>query len=184
MTQADQLLASLAVLRRQWRRRILVAALAWVALAAVIVSSRAARPLVAAGGLANPGCGGEGTAVVIEIQAIDLAAPTDRTRWRTVLAERADVLEDFTVIGDRIYGTYLRDTRNVILAFDRAGSLTLSFDEMTVRGRTVPIRAMATQVFQSGGIREEVGTAGVGAGVGGVIGGILGAFVWWIMPLN
>ena len=36
MTQADQLLASLAVLRRQWRRRILVEALAWVALAAVI----------------------------------------------------------------------------------------------------------------------------------------------------
>ena len=57
---------------------------------------------------------------------------------------------------------------------DRAGSLTLSFDQLTVRGRTVPIRAMATQVFQSGGIREEVGTAGVGAGVGGVIGGILG----------
>ena len=36
MTQADQLLASLAVLRRQWRRRILLEAVAWVALAAVI----------------------------------------------------------------------------------------------------------------------------------------------------
>src|SRR5204863_2542909 len=36
MTQADQLLASLAVLRRQWRRRVLLEALAWVALAAVI----------------------------------------------------------------------------------------------------------------------------------------------------
>ena len=57
---------------------------------------------------------------------------------------------------------------------ERAGSLTLSFDQMNVRGRAVPIRAMATQVFQSGGIREEVGTAGVGAGVGGVIGGIIG----------
>jgi hypothetical protein len=33
---------------------------------------------------------------------------------------------------------------------------------------------MATQIFQSGGIREEVGTAGAGAGVGGVVGGILG----------
>jgi hypothetical protein len=33
---------------------------------------------------------------------------------------------------------------------------------------------MATQVFESGGIREEAGTAGVGAGVGGIIGGILG----------
>jgi hypothetical protein len=57
---------------------------------------------------------------------------------------------------------------------ERTGSLTLSFDQMRVRGRDVAIRAMATQVFESGGIREEVGTAGAGAGVGGIIGGILG----------
>jgi hypothetical protein len=57
---------------------------------------------------------------------------------------------------------------------DRVGSLTLSFDQMTVRGRSHPIRGMATQVFESGGIREEVGTAGAGAGVGGVIGGLIG----------
>lgn len=57
---------------------------------------------------------------------------------------------------------------------DRTGSLTLSFDEIEVRGRRMPIRAMATQVFESGGIREEVGTAGAGAGIGGVIGGLLG----------
>lgn len=57
---------------------------------------------------------------------------------------------------------------------ERVGRLTLSFDQMTVRGRTYPIRGMATQVFESGGIREEVGTAGAGAGVGGVIGGLIG----------
>jgi hypothetical protein len=57
---------------------------------------------------------------------------------------------------------------------DRVGSLTLSFDQMTVRGRNHPIRAMATQVFESGGIREEVGTAGAGAGIGGVLGGLIG----------
>lgn len=57
---------------------------------------------------------------------------------------------------------------------DRSGSMTLSFDQLTVRGREHPIRAMATQVFESKGIREEVGTAGAGAGVGGIIGGILG----------
>jgi hypothetical protein len=57
---------------------------------------------------------------------------------------------------------------------DRTGSLTLSFDRMTVNGRDYPIRGMATQVFESGGIREEVGTAGAGAGVGGVVGGLLG----------
>ncbi len=57
---------------------------------------------------------------------------------------------------------------------DRAGSLTLSFDQMVVNGRGIPIRATATQAFESGGIREEAGTAGVGAGVGGIIGGVLG----------
>ena len=57
---------------------------------------------------------------------------------------------------------------------ERQGSLTLSFDELVIRGRPYPIRGMATQVFESGGIRDEVGTAGVGAGVGGVIGGLLG----------
>ena len=57
---------------------------------------------------------------------------------------------------------------------DRVGSLTLSFDQIVVRGRTVPIRGMATQVFESGGVRDEVGTAGAGAGVGGVIGGLIG----------
>lgn len=57
---------------------------------------------------------------------------------------------------------------------DRTGSLTLSFDRLTVRGRDYNIRGMATQVFESGGIREEKGTAGIGAGAGAIVGGILG----------
>jgi hypothetical protein len=57
---------------------------------------------------------------------------------------------------------------------ERTGSLTLSFDEIVVRGRSYPLRGMATQVFESGGIREEVGTVGAGAGIGGVVGGIIG----------
>jgi len=70
--------------------------------------------------------------------------------------------------------------RGVVSAVDpadrlhRAGSLTLSFDELNVRGRTYRLRAMATNVFESGGIREETGTAGIGAGAGAVVGGILG----------
>ena len=57
---------------------------------------------------------------------------------------------------------------------DRDGSLTLSFDRLRVRGREHEMRASATQVFESKGIRGEAGTAGVGAGVGGVVGGLLG----------
>jgi len=45
---------------------------------------------------------------------------------------------------------------------------------LSVRGRTYPVRAMATNVFESGGIREEGGTAGVGAGAGAIVGGIIG----------
>jgi hypothetical protein len=57
---------------------------------------------------------------------------------------------------------------------ERAGSLTLSFDQMEVNGREIPLRGTATQVFESKGIREEAGTAGVGAAAGGIIGGVLG----------
>jgi hypothetical protein len=57
---------------------------------------------------------------------------------------------------------------------DRDGALTLAFDRIRVRGREHQIRATATQVFESRGIRDEAGTAGVGAGVGGVVGGIIG----------
>jgi hypothetical protein len=64
---------------------------------------------------------------------------------------------------------------------DRAGRLTLAFDQMVVNGREYPIRAMATEMFESRGIRDEaktVGTAGaVGAIVGGIIGGLKGALI-------
>ena len=57
---------------------------------------------------------------------------------------------------------------------ERTGKLTLSFDGISVRGREHRIRATATDVFKSGGILEEKGTAGVGAGAGAIVGGILG----------
>lgn len=57
---------------------------------------------------------------------------------------------------------------------DRKGKMTLSFDRISVNGRDSRIRASATEVFESGGIKEEAGTAGIGAGIGGVIGGLLG----------
>jgi len=57
---------------------------------------------------------------------------------------------------------------------DRDGALTLAFDRIRVRGREHEMRATATQVFESKGIRAEAGTAGVGAGVGGIVGGLIG----------
>jgi hypothetical protein len=57
---------------------------------------------------------------------------------------------------------------------DRKGSMTLAFDEIVVRGREYPIRAMATQVYESRGIRDEVGRVGTAGAVGAIIGGIIG----------
>lgn len=57
---------------------------------------------------------------------------------------------------------------------DRTGRLTLAFDQIVINGREYPMRGIATQVYESGGIRDEVGTAGAGAGAGAVVGGLLG----------
>ncbi|MGE5360113.1 MAG: hypothetical protein ACM3NQ_13945 [Bacteroidales bacterium] len=57
---------------------------------------------------------------------------------------------------------------------DRKGSLTLSFDQVTVNGRSYPIHATVTQALESEGIRGEAVKIGTGAGVGAIIGGILG----------
>ena len=64
---------------------------------------------------------------------------------------------------------------------DRSGSLSLAFDRIVINGREYPLRAMATQIFESRGVLDEgktVGTAGaVGAVVGGIIGGLKGAVI-------
>ena len=57
---------------------------------------------------------------------------------------------------------------------ERKGSLTLAFDQISVRGRTYPIRGTVTQALESEGIKGEVGKIGAGAGVGAIIGGIIG----------
>jgi len=59
---------------------------------------------------------------------------------------------------------------------DRKGSLDLAFDQMTVGGRTFPMRATVTKAIESEGIRGDVPKIGVGAGIGAIIGGILGGF--------
>jgi hypothetical protein len=57
---------------------------------------------------------------------------------------------------------------------DRKGSLTVAFDQVTIRGRNYPIRATVSQALESEGIKGEAGKIGAGAGVGAIIGGILG----------
>ena len=57
---------------------------------------------------------------------------------------------------------------------DRKGSLTVSFDQITVRGRDYPMRGTVTEAIESEGIRGEAGRIGAGSAIGGIIGGIIG----------
>jgi hypothetical protein len=57
---------------------------------------------------------------------------------------------------------------------DRRGSLTVAFDQVTVRGRDYPIRGTVTQALESEGIRGEAAKIGAGSAVGAIIGGIVG----------
>jgi hypothetical protein len=105
-----------------------------------------------------------------------LSSETAKVEQRFEATTAVDLMQDGRVLvpaGAVVHGV-VSDVKPAGRLADRTGSLTLSFDRMTIRGRDYPIRGMATQIFESGGIREEVGTAGAGAGIGGVIGGILG----------
>jgi TolA-binding protein len=57
---------------------------------------------------------------------------------------------------------------------DRKGTLTVAFDQITIRGRSYPIHGTVTQAIESEGIKGEATKIGAGAGVGAIIGGILG----------
>ncbi len=57
---------------------------------------------------------------------------------------------------------------------ERKGSLTLAFDQITVRGRSYPMRGIVTEAIESEGIKGEAARIGTGAGVGAIIGGIIG----------
>lgn len=57
---------------------------------------------------------------------------------------------------------------------DRKGTLTVAFDQITINGRTYPMRGTVTQALESEGIKGEAGRIGAGAGVGAIIGGIIG----------
>jgi hypothetical protein len=57
---------------------------------------------------------------------------------------------------------------------DRKGSLTVSFDQVTINGRSYPMRGTVTQAIESEGIKGEIGRIGAGSAVGAIIGGIIG----------
>ena len=57
---------------------------------------------------------------------------------------------------------------------ERKGSMTVSFDRLTIDHQSYPIRATVTQALESEGIRGETQKIGIGAGAGAILGAILG----------
>jgi hypothetical protein len=101
----------------------------------------------------------------------DTAQPEDRFEATTVvdLYRGNEVLIPAGSVMRGVVSSVNRASRT-----DRRGSLTVAFDQITVRGRNYPMRGTVVEAIQSEGIRGEAGRAGAGAGVGAVIGGILG----------
>jgi hypothetical protein len=57
---------------------------------------------------------------------------------------------------------------------NRTAKMTVSFDQVTVNGRSYPMRGTVTQAIEGEGIKGETTRIGAGAGVGAILGGILG----------
>lgn len=69
--------------------------------------------------------------------------------------------------------------RGVVSAVDRAGrfdrgaALKLNFDQITLRGEPVPIRASVTQTYETKGVTSEATKIVTAAGLGGIVGGLI-----------
>ena len=101
----------------------------------------------------------------------DTAQAEDRFETTTVV----DLVQDGRVLvpaGSVVRGL-VREVHRASRT-ERAGELTLSFDELVIGGQTYQIRANAVDTIKSEGIKGEVGRIAAGAGVGAIVGGIIG----------
>jgi len=105
----------------------------------------------------------------------EMSSETAQVEQRFVATTVADLYRGNDVLipaGSTLRGVVSSVTKATRM--ERKGSMTIAFDQVTVRGRTYPLRGTVTQAIESEGIRGEAGKIGAGAGVGAIIGGILG----------
>jgi len=101
----------------------------------------------------------------------DTAQVEDRVEATTVV----DLLE-----GERVLIPAGSVVRGIVTSVNRAsrtdrkGSMTLLFNQVSVRGRTYQMRATVTEAIESSGIKGEAARIGAGSAVGAIIGGIIG----------
>jgi hypothetical protein len=129
----------------------------------------------------RPTSQGSGRSSIPEGQQLDarlekeLTSDTAQVEDRFQATTMADLYEGNNVLIPA--GSVLRGVVSAVnraSRTDRKGSLTVAFDQITVRGRTYPMRGTVTHALESEGIRGEAGRIGAGAGVGAIIGGIIG----------
>jgi hypothetical protein len=121
-----------------------------------------------------PGTLPDGTELDLRL-ASHLSSETARIEDRFEATTLVDVRENGRVLvpaGSVVRGV-VTDVKKAG-RLDRKGSLTLTFDQIRIEGRTYPIRGSITEALEAGGYREDAGKIGAGAAVGAVIGGLLG----------
>jgi hypothetical protein len=105
----------------------------------------------------------------------ELSSETAQVEDRFVATTMVDLYQGNDVLipaGSQVRGVV--SSVNKATRTDRKGSMTVAFDQVTVRGRSYPMRGTVTQAIESEGIKGEAAKIGAGAGVGAIIGGILG----------
>lgn len=141
----------------------------------------------ARGDAAAPGSATRGTSGSESDADVPVGTELD-VRLQTPLSSKTAQVEDrfetTTMVdlrgGERVLipaGSVLRgvvSSVNKAGRLERQGKLTLAFDQITINGRSHPIRATVTEALESEGIRGETTRIGAGAGIGAIIGGILG----------
>lgn len=125
--------------------------------------------------------GGSNNSAIPSGQEIDvrlesqLSSDTAQVEQRFEATTVADLFRGNDVLipaGSTVRGVISGVTKTTRM--ERKGSLTVAFDQLTVRGRDYPIRGTVTQAIESEGIKGEANRIGAGAGVGAIIGGIIG----------
>ena len=129
----------------------------------------------------RPSSKGSARSAIPEGQEIDVRLETELTSDTAQVEDRFQALTAAGLYqGEELLIPAGSVMRGVVSSVNRAsrterkGSMTVVFDQITVNGRTYPMRGTVTQALESEGLRGEAGRIGAGAGVGAIIGGILG----------
>jgi hypothetical protein len=114
-------------------------------------------------------------------QELDVRLQTELNSDTAQIEDRfeATSVVDLSVDGEILIPAGSR-LRGIVMAvddadrLDRKARLSLSFDQITLDGRSYPLRASVVQAIEGGGYKEDAAKIGTAAGVGAIIGGILG----------